>query len=100
MSEIRLTTARYYTPSGESIQGKGIEPDIEIKQGTFESTEYKSFSEADLKDSLDNNLDKKNADANEDEDEDEIIRLKNDYQLSRAIDLIHAVNVFKQTIKN
>ena len=27
---IRLTTARYYTPSGESIQGKGIDPDIVI----------------------------------------------------------------------
>ncbi len=31
-SAMRLTTARYYTPSGRSIQAKGIEPDIEIKQ--------------------------------------------------------------------
>lgn len=29
---LRLTTARYYTPSGRSIQAKGIQPDIEIKQ--------------------------------------------------------------------
>lgn len=29
---LRLTTARYYTPSGRSIQAKGIEPDIEVKQ--------------------------------------------------------------------
>ena len=35
-SGIRLTTARYYTPSGISIQAKGIEPDIIIKQGKFE----------------------------------------------------------------
>ena len=29
---MRLTTARYYTPSGRSIQAKGIEPDIEVLQ--------------------------------------------------------------------
>ena len=48
---IRLTTARYYTPSGKSIQGQGIVPDIVIEQGNFESKEYKRFSESDLKDS-------------------------------------------------
>ena len=53
LTGIRLTTARYYTPSGESIQGKGITPDITIEQGEFESYDFKSFSEADLKDSLD-----------------------------------------------
>ena len=57
LTGIRLTTARYYTPSGESIQGKGITPDIIIEQGEFESFEYKRFSEADLKDSLDNGND-------------------------------------------
>ena len=36
LTGIRLTTARYFTPSGESIQGKGITPDIEIQQGEFE----------------------------------------------------------------
>ena len=35
-SVVRLTTQRYYTPSGESIQAKGINPDINIKQGKFE----------------------------------------------------------------
>ena len=29
---LRLTTARYYTPSGRSIQAKGIEPDVQILQ--------------------------------------------------------------------
>ena len=55
LTGIRLTTARYYTPSGESIQGKGIVPDIIIEQGEFESFDYKRFSESDLKDSLDKN---------------------------------------------
>ena len=54
MAGIRLTTARYYTPSGESIQGKGIDPDIIVEQGSFESAEYKRYSESDLKGSLDN----------------------------------------------
>ncbi len=55
VSGIRLTTARYYTPSGESIQGKGIIPDIIIEQGSFEANKFKTFSESDLKDSLDKN---------------------------------------------
>ena len=54
VSGIRLTTARYYTPSGESIQGKGISPDIIVEQGEFESFDFKRYSESDLKDSLDN----------------------------------------------
>ena len=53
VSGIRLTTARYYTPSGESIQGKGISPDIIVEQGEFESYDFKRYSESDLKDSLD-----------------------------------------------
>ena len=93
---IRLTTARYYTPSGKSIQGKGIEPDINIEQGIFESKEFKRLSESDLKDSLDNeNIG--NDDVKEEEDI-SINRLANDYQLSRAIDLIHGINVYRKTL--
>ena len=93
---IRLTTARYYTPSGESIQGKGIEPDIIIEQGIFESKEFKRFSEADLKDSLDNEKDQKETD-NEENDEIEN-RLDKDYQLARAVDLIKGINIYQQTL--
>ena len=53
ISGIRLTTARYYTPSGESIQGKGISPDIIVEQGYFESYDFKRYAESDLKVSLD-----------------------------------------------
>lgn len=47
---IRLTTARYYTPSGRSIQAKGIEPDIEIPPGHVEYYALRSddFAEATL----------------------------------------------------
>ena len=48
---MRLTTARYYTPSGRSIQAKGIEPDVEVKPAKIEELESYTLniSEADLK---------------------------------------------------
>jgi len=94
---IRLTTARYYTPSGKSIQGKGIEPDIIIEQGTFESKEFDRLSEADLIDSLESE-EKEVTNSNENNDENNYERLKKDYQLSRAIDLINGINIYQQTL--
>lgn len=97
---IRLTTARYYTPSGESIQGKGIMPDIIIEQGTFESKEFKRYSEADLKDSLDNEDNENKNDENSDTDEEteEKNRLDTDYQLARAVDLIQGIGIYQETL--
>ena len=97
---IRLTTARYYTPSGESIQGKGIIPDIIIEQGTFESKEFKRYSEADLKDSLDNEDNENKNDENSDTDEEteEKNRLYTDYQLARAVDLIQGIGIYQETL--
>ena len=93
---IRLTTARYFTPSGKSIQGKGIVPDIVIEQGNFESKEYNRLSEADLKDSLDYEKD-------EEEDNSENLtsqqeRLNKDFQLARAVDLITGLDIFKDSL--
>ena len=97
---IRLTTARYYTPSGESIQGKGIMPDIIIEQGTFESKEFERYSEADLKDSLDNEDNENKNDENSDTDEEteEKNRLDTDYQLARAVDLIQGIGIYQETL--
>ena len=97
---IRLTTARYYTPSGVSIQGKGIMPDIIIEQGTFESKEFKRYSEADLKDSLDNEDNENKNDENSDTDEEteEKNRLDTDYQLARAVDLIQGISIYQETL--
>ena len=95
MAGIRLTTARYYTPSGKSIQGKGIDPDINIEQGVFEADDYNTYSESDLIGSLEN----ENNITLEDSDNEDTIkkeRIKNDYQLSRAIDLIKAMSIFKE----
>jgi len=100
ISGIRLTTARYYTPSGESIQGKGITPDIIIEQGEFESFDFKRYSESDLKDSLDkenndsNNKEEDNVELSEKEE-----RLARDYQLRRALDLIRGLSIFEESLE-
>ena len=100
LTGIRLTTARYYTPSGKSIQGKGITPDMIIEQGEFESYNFKTFSEADLKDSLDKNNEtsENNNEVKEELSEFEK-RLAIDYQLQRAIDLIRGVSFYKETLE-
>lgn len=91
---MRLTTARYYTPSGRSIQATGIEPDITVHPAKVEefTNEY-GFSEAEytnaLKNETVNNDKKKKADGKEDEED-----WRKDYQLSRAVDLVKALNVY------
>ena len=103
MAGIRLTTARYYTPSGESIQGKGIEPDIIVEQGSFEASDFKRISESDLRGSLDKNED---ADKNiKDEENENVItpqeeRLAIDFQLARAVDLIVGLSIYKESNLN
>ena len=95
MAGIRLTTARYYTPSGESIQGKGIDPDIIVEQGSFESAEYKSYSESDLKGSLDN--EKNESDENTEEISPQEKRLAMDFQLAQAVDLMTGLNIYQES---
>jgi len=99
VSGIRLTTARYYTPSGESIQGKGINPDIIVEQGEFESYEFKRYSESDLKDSLDKE-DDENTNNTEDADlSEKEERLAKDYQLKRALDLLKGLSIFEESFE-
>ena len=93
---IRLTTARYYTPSGRSIQAKGIEPDIEVKPAKLEeiNTDGLTISEAELKNALknetaENKKDTKNSNVQDDE-------LKKDYQLLRAVDTIRALSIYSK----
>lgn len=114
---IRITTARYYTPSGNSIQAKGIEPNVVVPRAKLEELPViKGYGEADLpkaiaaeegkkavdtlkKQTQDKEASKamkklfdkedkssKEADASDEED-------KTDYQLDRAIDILHAISV-------
>ena len=100
---MRLTTARYYTPSGRSIQAKGIEPDIYVEQAKLESFKYNSIKESDLKGALDNNKKKEPKDkekAKKDDNkaegtaEDKEGKEMEDYQLSRALDLLSALSIY------
>jgi carboxyl-terminal processing protease len=51
---LRLTTARYYTPNGRSIQAKGIEPDIAVDQTKDGKDRFPTVREADLPGHLEN----------------------------------------------
>jgi carboxyl-terminal processing protease len=85
---LRLTTARYYTPSGRSIQAKGIEPDIEILEDVPDELKGKDDTkgEASLKGHLKNGDDEKTgSQAYVPPD------VKNDKQLIAAVDLLHGV---------
>ena len=95
---IRLTTARYFTPSGKSIQAKGIDPDIFVPQSKLEVIENNnSRKEANLRGHLDEK--KESADTNEvngekNETQEADPTSKNDYQLNRAIDLLKSISVY------
>ena len=92
---IRLTTARYYTPSGQSIQAKGIDPDIIVPQSKIEVLEKGATrKESDLRGALDKEKNK----AGESNDVVEVNKM-DDYQLDRAIDLIRSINVYENTKK-
>ena len=62
---MRLTTARYYTPSGISIQAKGISPDIEVKVAKIEPIDFGIVREEDIRGALDKK-EKENSTDNED----------------------------------
>ena len=91
---MRLTTARYYTPSGRSIQATGIIPDVEVHPAKVE--EYINnygLSEAEYRNALKNEAtgeDKKTENNTKDED------WRKDYQLSRAVDLVKALGIYTQ----
>lgn len=106
---MRMTTARYYTPSGRSIQSVGITPDINVPQSKIESLEpEKQRREQDLRGALDKDNGKKADEPKKDEgakeksskDEGEADEKAAeddkpmDYQLSRALDLIRGITLF------
>lgn len=105
---VRLTTARYYTPSGRSIQAKGIEPDIEVEQAKVETLGSRTIEEADLKGALVNEKDKDKPEDSKkpDDKKDESGKEKGengetasdeevqDYQLARAIDLLRGLSFY------
>ncbi len=119
---MRLTTARYYTPSGHSIQAKGITPDIVVEQAKIEPIKKSAIQR--LEASLPRRLrgeDEINGAKNKDKDKDDgdekihakegskhakpdditdhtmdgDISASEDFQLSRALDLLRSLSVYK-----
>ncbi|HWD59539.1 MAG TPA: S41 family peptidase [Stellaceae bacterium] len=88
---MRLTTARYYTPAGRSIQAKGIEPDILVEAAKIEhpagdtSAVAKKTDEA--KPDSGNGEDQATVDPS-------VIGTADDYQLARAVDMLRGISLF------
>lgn len=110
---MRLTTARYYTPSGRSIQALGISPDIEVQPARLEELSEGGRREGDLRDALSNDQVSSSADGDEspaveaadaedgaEEAEETVDQPPFDYQLARALDLLRGVSLFNQQIVN
>lgn len=94
-SGLSLTTARYFTPNGTSIQATGIEPDIIVPQAELVVRKHAQFREQDLNNHiLNGDAEEKPARSGEDP------RLTpedlQDYQLMRALDLLQGWGVFRQ----
>ena len=95
---LKLTTARYYTPSGRSIQVSGIEPDValvRVKVESLEDEEQNFITEENLSRHLDNNTEE-----NQDEDEeaaqtgqDTVARLTEDYALQQALNVLKSLQI-------
>ena len=102
---IRLTTARYYTPSGRSIQAKGIEPDIEIEQAKVTTVESRPRrSEADLRRHLKNSDKEEDAEQKDDVGDSKVKPAQKtvpaatadqpqDFQLAYALDLLRGISL-------
>jgi carboxyl-terminal processing protease len=98
---LKLTTARYYTPSGRSIQAQGITPDIEVKRARLgDEKEGAGIREADLAGHLSNDTarsrmsDSEKAKADESDEQARIrANLERDFQLQEALNLLKAIDI-------
>ena len=99
---IRLTTSRYYTPSGRSIQALGVSPDIVVQQPRrapiegAEDTQSRVRSEANLRGRLDNPDNMSEEELRQMQEEraraEEVARLREeDYQLAYALDILRGL---------
>lgn len=88
---LRLTTARYYTPAGRSIQGAGITPDMEVAARRIDPERLQriGITEADLPNALNNESGAQRRGAHVPDDQPpENWDAEEDYQLSRAMDFL------------
>ena len=91
---MRLTTALYFTPSGVSIQAKGISPDIEVALARIEKLEGGLVREEDLRGALNNQEGGTEPTADNTASAEPKDPIEIDYQLARAVDLLRGLSVF------
>lgn len=106
---IKLTTARYFTPSGRSIQAEGIEPDVKlarVKLENLDKAKFDTIKEADLthhlinsnsdikKEKIEEKLEDKDVIDNPDKEGDE--KNVRDYPLNEALNLLKGISILKQ----
>ena len=104
---MKLTTARYFTPSGRSIQALGIEPDILVEERRVTEAEEdgrprRTRSEADLRGSLENDLteDEKKQLEEERARHEKTAKLRSeDFQLAYALDLLAGLAIYDRDEK-
>ena len=94
---LKLTTARYFTPSGRSIQASGIEPDMIVKNIQFNVTNSNDMDnglikEADLSGHLDNEIAENNIDIDKKAESNSSL-VENDYQLYEAINVLKGLSI-------
>ena len=102
---MKLTTQRYYTPSGRSIQAKGIDPDILVEQSKVEPVKRRrGRSEKDLRGSLKNNQSGDRASGGSKTDKSKKTAPPTekpvDYQLVRALDLLRGISLYREQAAN
>ena len=91
---IKMTTARYYTPDGRSIQARGIEPDIVVRPATLTELEGGPFfSEASLSGHLENGAGDIRP---EDRVEESNAEVERDYQLRSALNLLKGMGILSR----
>ncbi len=94
---VKLTTARYYTPAGRSIQAEGIVPDITLSKVRLEKlkgSEFKPLKEADLAKHLSNGNGKKEGESDNKSKKD--VKIAQDYPLNEALNLLKGINILSK----
>ncbi len=96
---IKLTTAKYYTPSGRSIQKTGIDPDILVEQAELKKVDQVTKrKESDLRGAIENDQNKEEKTVNDKSESQKGDDDVDDYQLTRAFDLILAINLINKSV--
>ena len=97
---MRLTTARYYTPSGRSIQARGIDPDIVVEAAKIAKEEKTAKAGDKTAKSTDKKDDKTDAAAEPGAVDPAVMGTADDYQLARAVDMIRGITLFNGRVVN